>query len=53
MLDSPLVPLHDSLSAVLVGRLYQILLLWTLALEIGDLDVSGNADRGTDSDHSR
>lgn len=39
--------------AVLVGRLYQILLLWTLAQEIGDLDLSGNAARGADSDHTR
>ena len=53
VLDSTSVPLHDSLSAILVGRLYQILLLWTLAQEIGDLDVSGSADQGTDAGHIR
>jgi hypothetical protein len=58
LVDSLISPVSSEMAggmerAVLVGRLFQILLLWTLAQEIGGLDVSGNADRGTDSDHTR
>jgi hypothetical protein len=58
LIDSLMSPMNADApggmaKAVLVGRLYQILLLWTLAQEIGDLDMSGSADRGTDAGHIR
>jgi hypothetical protein len=58
LIDSLLSPMSSEMTggmekAILVGRLFQILLLWTLAEEIEDLDLSGVAARGTDAGQTR
>lgn len=58
LIDSLMSPINSDTTsgaekAALVGCLFQILLLWTLAEEIGDLDPTGVADRPTNVGHTR
>jgi hypothetical protein len=58
LIDSLIFPVNPDMTggterAVLVGRLFQILLLWTLAEETDCIDLFGVADRSTDAGHNR